>query len=250
MIRVAAIGDVHYDRHSRARLKAQFETLAERADLLLVAGDLTQSGEVEEAAALAADLSVVKAPVVVVLGNHDYHRDRQMEIMDLLAKTGITVLEGASATFRIKERTVGVVGLKGFGGGFTGACVTEFGEPEMKTFARHCKVQADILRAGLRNLNTDYRFVLLHFSPVEGTLFGEKKEIYPFLGSYLLAEAIDEAGVDGVFHGHAHLGVEKGFTPGGVPVRNVAQMVIRHAYKVYLFEKEPRNFSEAFSPPL
>jgi len=31
--------------------------------------------------------------------------------------------------------------------------------------------------------------------------------------------------------------LEKAATPGGVPVRNVAQMVIRHAYKIYTFQQ-------------
>jgi Icc-related predicted phosphoesterase len=236
VIRVAAVGDVHYDRHSRETLRAQFESLPEKADILLLAGDLTQSGAVEEAKALAHDLVNIAIPVVSVLGNHDYHQNNQNEIMSILRDVGVTPLEGSSAVFKIREQKVGVAGLKGFGGGFYGACITEFGEPEMKAFAHHCRAQSESLKAALANLESDYKFALLHFSPVEGTLLGERKEIYPFLGSYLLAEAIDAADVDGVFHGHAHLGSEKSETPGGVPVRNVAQMVIRHAFKVYHFE--------------
>ncbi len=237
MIRVAAVGDVHYDRHQRESLRSYFEELGDRADILLIAGDLTQSGAIEEAQALARDLAHVPIPVVAVLGNHDYHQNKQNEIMNLLKSVGVTPLEGQSAVFKVGKESVGIMGMKGFGGGFFGACVTEFGEPEMKAFAHHCKLQAEILRAGLHSLVSDYKIALLHFSPVEGTLLGEKKEIYPFLGSYLLAEAIDGGGVDGVFHGHAHHGAERSSTPGGVPVRNVAQMVIRHAYKIYVIEK-------------
>jgi Icc-related predicted phosphoesterase len=240
VIRVAAVGDVHYDRNSRNRLRTGFESLAGRADLLLIAGDLTQHGTVEEAKALAADLHGLAVPVVSVLGNHDYHSDQQGKIADLLRESGVTVLEGQSKQFTIRGFTVGVMGLKGFGGGFAGACVTEFGENEMKAFAHHGRVQADIMRRGLEALDTDYRFALLHFAPIEGTLLGEKREIFPFLGSYLLGEAIDAAQCDGAFHGHAHHGLEKGSTPGGVPVRNVAQMVIRHAYNIYSFETPRR----------
>jgi Icc-related predicted phosphoesterase len=236
VIRIAAVGDVHYDRNSRNRLRSHFETLNEKADLLLIAGDLTQSGSVDEAEALVHDLSFASVPVVTVLGNHDFHQNREEEIIQLMSNSGITTLEGGAATFNIRGKSVGIVGLKGFGGGFFGACITEFGEPEMKAFAHHCRAQAEVLRSGLEQLDTDYKFVLLHFSPVEGTLLGEKKEIYPFLGSYLLAEEIDRGKVNGAFHGHAHMGAEKASTPGGVPVRNVAQMVIRHAYKVYTFE--------------
>ena len=237
MIRVAAVGDVHYDRGSRGRLRPQFEDLGRKADLLFIAGDLTQSGAPEEAQALADDLRDLPVPVVIVLGNHDYHRDQEAQIRDLLKEAGAYVLEGASAIFEIRGASVGVFGMKGFGGGFGGASVTEFGEPETKAFARHARLQSDCLRAGLKGLDTEYRFALLHYSPVERTLHGEKREIYPFLGSYLLADAIDDAGCDGAFHGHAHVGTERGETPGGVQVRNVALPVIRHAYNVYHFEK-------------
>jgi Icc-related predicted phosphoesterase len=236
VIRIAAVGDVHYDRSSKNRLRDQFEALGDRADLLFIAGDLTQSGALEEAEALVHDLSFVPIPVVTVLGNHDFHQNKQEQILRSLRDIGVHALEGDAATFDIRSKSVGVMGLKGFGGGFFGACVTEFGEPEVKSFAHHSRAQAETLRKGLEKLNTDYRFVLTHFSPVEGTLLGERKEIYPFLGSYLLAEAIDAVRVDGAFHGHAHMGSERAATPGGVPVRNVAQTVIRHAYKIYTFD--------------
>ena len=252
MIRIAAVGDVHYDRNSRHRLRNHFETLRGRADLLLIAGDLTQTGTPEEAYALAQDLEGLSIPVVSVLGNHDYHSDRQDEIAEILRGVKVIVLEGETVSFRIGEKTAGVVGHQGYGGVFAGACVTEFGEPETKAFAHHAKVQAEILQAGLQNLETDYKFVLLHFSPIEATLMGEKRELYPFLGSYLLAEAIDSCGADAVFHGHAHFGSEKGLTPGGIPVRNVAQNVIRHAYNIYTFEsqrsREARQFSLELNP--
>ena len=240
MIRVAAVGDVHYGRNCRNRLKKYFEGLGERSDLLLIAGDLTQSGTIDEAEALVSDLKSASVPVLTVLGNHDYHSGREGEITALLREAGVGVLEGSTSVLSIRGLKVGVMGLKGFGGGFGGACCTEFGEPETKAFARFGKQQAGILLKGLtalRDQKLDYRFVLLHYSPIDGTLLGEKREIYPFLGSYHLADAIDEVGADGVFHGHAHYGTERGVTPGGVPVRNVAQMVIRHAFNVYSFER-------------
>lgn len=245
MIRIAAVGDLHYDRKSRNRLKGYFEALGEKADLLLIAGDLTQSGALEEAEALTDDLSSAPIPVIAVLGNHDYHQNLEVQIQEHLIQSGVVVLEGNSATFRIRDQSIGIMGLKGFGGGFFGACVTEFGEPETKAFAHHAKVQADILRKGLRELQTHYKFALIHFSPIEATLLGERREIYPFLGSYLLAEAIDAAGASAAFHGHAHFGTERGNTPGGIPVRNVALTVIRHAYHVYSFDSPKDKEDEA-----
>src|SRR6185503_16575923 len=132
---------------------------------------------------------------------------------------------------------VGIAGTKGFGGGFVGACGSDFGEPEMKAYMRHTHALAAGLRTALDSLRADVRIALLHYAPVPDTLEGERLEIYPFLGSYLFAEAIDAVGADLVIHGHAHAGTEKGVTAGGVRVRNVAEPVIRSAYRVYCFEQ-------------
>jgi Icc-related predicted phosphoesterase len=93
------------------------------------------------------------------------------------------------------------------------------------------------LRENLQELKTDHRIALVHYSPVEATLEGERREIFPFLGSYLLAQAIDSAGADLILHGHAHLGQEKGATARGIPVRNVAFPVIKRPFAVYQLEK-------------
>ena len=233
MIRVAAVGDVHAGVDSRGCLSPHFAHLPDRADLFLLAGDLTRHGDPEEAAVLVEEVRHLGVPTIAVLGNHDHHSDCADEIRELLEDGGITVLEGEGTVLAANGTRVGVAGTKGFGGGFAGACGSEFGEPEMKAFIRHTRSMADRLHDALAGLDADVRVALLHYAPVEDTLAGERLEIYPFLGSYLLAEAIDRAGADLVVHGHAHGGVEKGMTPGGIHVRNVAQPVIRHAYHVY-----------------
>ena len=238
MIRIAAVGDVHYDRRSAGRMAKYMASLEESADLLLLAGDLTQIGTPEEILPLCEDLAECPVPVVTILGNHDYQSDQQQRLTELLSRTGVTVLDGTSVSFQFGTCTVGIMGIKGFGGGFMGACGSDFGEPEMKNFIRFTKSQAETLRTGLLSLKTDYKVALTHYSPCEETLLGEKKEIYPFLGSYLLAEAIDQGGADIAFHGHAHKGAERGATPGGVPVRNVALPVIRHAFNIYCLNKD------------
>jgi Icc-related predicted phosphoesterase len=233
VIRVAAVGDLHYGIGSKDILRPSLEHLPQRADLLLLAGDLTRCGGTDEIKVLAGDLGKSQIPVVAVLGNHDYHSDREDEIRRILERADVRVLEGEAFTLDVDGVRVGIAGTKGFGGGFRGAHGTDFGEPEMKAFVGHTKMLADRLERALESLEADLRIALLHYSPIETTLEGERLEIYPFLGSYLLAEAIDNVGADLVFHGHAHHGTEKGRTPGGIPVRNVAQPVIRHSYQVY-----------------
>jgi Icc-related predicted phosphoesterase len=245
VIRIAAAGDLHVGPDSAGAVGEQLGAVAEKADVLVIAGDLTKSGLTEEAAALGSQLRDLAVRVVAVLGNHDHHSDRPNEIADLLRDAGVIVLEGEGVRVDTASGSVGVAGVKGFGGGFAGASGAEFGEPEMKAFIRHTKERAEALEAALTDLDTDVRIALMHYAPIRETLQGEPPEIFPFLGSYLLAEAVDRAGADLVVHGHAHRGTEHGVTPGGVHVRNVAQTVIRQAYAVYAFERPGRDRASA-----
>ncbi|MFG2603575.1 metallophosphoesterase [Streptomyces sp. NPDC048514] len=236
MIRIAAVGDIHMGPESQGTLRPSFETLPDCADILLLAGDLTRHGTPEEAAVVAREIKDLAVPVVAVLGNHDHHDERPEEVTAILRDAGAHVLEGQAAVVTCDGARIGVAGTKGFGGGFVGRCAGEFGEPLMKEFVRYTRRCADGLHAALKELgerNCDVRIALTHFSPVPDTLAGEPPEIYPFLGSYLLAEAIDTGGADLAVHGHAHAGTEHGMTSGGVRVRNVAQPVIGQAFHVY-----------------
>lgn len=237
MIRVAAVGDLHAGQDCDRVLPPGLREVSEAADLLLLAGDLTKCGLREEAGCLADALAEVDVPIVGVLGNHDYHADQVTEVTAELRRAGMHVLEGDSRVLDIGGTRVGIAGSKGFGGGFAGACGSDFGEPEMKAFINHTKALATRLGDELAALDTDVRIAVLHYSPIPETLQGERLEIYPFLGSYLLAEAIDRAGADLVVHGHAHAGSERGVTPGGVRVRNVALPVIKQPYRVFGFSQ-------------
>jgi Icc-related predicted phosphoesterase len=238
-VRIAAVGDIHMGEESRGLLRPAYETLADCADVLLLAGDLTRHGTADEAQVVADEIAGLPVPVVAVLGNHDHHGDCPEEIAAILTAGGATVLEGTSAVVQAGPHRLGIAGTKGFGGGFAGRCGSDFGEAEMKSFIRYSRNLADGLRGALAEVaDCDVRVALTHFSPVADTLAGEPLEIYPFLGSYLLAEAVDDAGADLALHGHAHAGTERGMTGGGVLVRNVAQPVIRRAFAVY--ELHPR----------
>ncbi|MFC7387067.1 metallophosphoesterase family protein [Sphaerisporangium rhizosphaerae] len=232
-IRVAAVGDVHLGEDLRGHYRRRLDGIEEHADVLMIAGDLTRHGTPEEGRVVAEEFRDLPIPVVTVLGNHDYQSDAEDEIVALLRDAGIQVLQDESTIIECGDLRLGVVGGKGFGGGFAGKCASEFGEPQMKAFVRHTREISELWHKALKSLETDHRVVLSHYSPVKDTLAGEPLEIYPFLGSYLLAEAVDAEGADLFIHGHAHSGVEKGLTPGGVRVRNVALPVLRRAYAVY-----------------
>lgn len=234
-LRLAAVGDLHLGLDRQGMLRDDFADIAAHADLLLLAGDLTQHGTAEEGRLLAEELAGMGVPSYAVLGNHDYHTGAEGAIVDALESAGVRVLEGEAAVCQVDGLRVGVAGVKGFGSGFAGACATEFGEPEMKAFVQVARESAARLANALAELEADVRVAVTHYAPVKDTLAGERPEIFPFLGSYLLGEAIDEGRCDLALHGHAHHGAEWGLTPGGVPVRNVARPVLRRPYKVYEF---------------
>jgi Icc-related predicted phosphoesterase len=236
-IRIAAVADIHLGEDLRGHYRAKLHGIEERADILLVGGDLTRHGTVKEGMVVADEFRDLPIPVVAVLGNHDYHSDATVEIRAILRDAGITVLHDDAAVMSLNGKQVGLVGGKGFGGGFAGKCASEFGEPETKAFVRHTREIAEKWLQALKGLDTDYKVVLSHYAPVKDTLTGEPHEIFPFLGSYLLAEAADAGGADLFVHGHAHSGVEKGMTPNGIRVRNVALPVLRRAYAVYILDE-------------
>ena len=241
MIRIAAVGDLHAGADAAAQLEQAFANVGEDADVLLLAGDLTRTGDPDEARVLADALRDAAIPVIAVLGNHDHHSDRADAVRDELGEVGVRVVEGDAQTIAVDGLTLGVAGVKGFGGGFEGACASEFGEPETKAYIRHTKDRAEALERSLATLEASVRVALMHYSPIRATLEGEHPEIFPWLGSFLLAEACDRGGANLVVHGHAHGGRERGRTPAGIPVRNVALPVLGRPYAVYTLERSAED---------
>jgi Icc-related predicted phosphoesterase len=218
-VKVIICGDkVHLtgEVHTEERREAVAEVVAEILPGAEVRNELTVC---ELSQAFPPEV-IIEIPVVAVLGNHDYHAHQHDQVRRELEQVGVAVLEGESVTFNLNGRTLGIAGTKGFGGGFAGACGHAFGEPEMKEFIYVTERMALRLEENLRALQTDYRIALLHYAPVKETLAGERLEIYPFLGSYLLAEA-------------------------PIPVRNVALPLIKRPYVIYELQGAPQSAPES-----
>jgi Icc-related predicted phosphoesterase len=231
IVRIAAAGDIHCRPEDRERVRSEFDDLRGETDLVLLAGDLTTHGEPEQAAVLAEACADLGAPVVAVLGNHDWHCDRAGEVAAVLRDAGITVLDRGHCVARVAEDVeVGVVGAKGFVGGFEGSHLPDFGEPLLRAVYRDTSADVEALREGLRAVALcPVRIVLLHYAPTEDTLAGEPPGIWPFLGTDRLAAPIAEHEPDLVLHGHAHAGTFEG-SVGGVPVRNVSVPVLQRPF--------------------
>jgi Icc-related predicted phosphoesterase len=224
-IRVAAAGDVHASEAERIRVEAAFGGLEAGTDLVLLAGDLTTCGDPDEAAVLADACRSLPIPVCAVLGNHDWHLSRTHEVVSVLTDAGVRVLERSSISFDVGGSEVGVVGLKGFVGGFPDYVLPDFGEPLLRQVYGETTDDVIALDRGLEEIaHCDLRIVLLHYAPTPTTLEGEPQAIWAFLGSDRLATPIAERRPDLVLHGHAHAGTFEGFI-GRVPVYNVATPV-------------------------
>src|SRR5919201_5554959 len=232
-IRVAAAGDIHSSPETQDRLAAAFARVEPEVDLFLLAGDLTTLGEPEQAESLAAICRALEVPVVAVLGNHDWHGNRVDEIIAALEGAGVTMLNPGTMTCIVDGATVGVVGTKGFVGGFPDSQLPDFGEPILRQVYRDTTADVDAIAAGLDAIDhCDHRIVLLHYAPTTTTLDGEPRVIWAFLGTDRMAPPIGEHRPDVVLHGHAHRGTFEGFI-GDVPVYNVALEVMQRDFFVF-----------------
>jgi Icc-related predicted phosphoesterase len=244
VIRIAAAGDLHASEATRERVERAFEKVAAESDVILLAGDLTTTGEVVQAQVVADACSVIDVPVFAVLGNHDYHAGQSSEIAAAISAAGVHVLDRSSCTCDLNGLDLGVVGTKGFIGGFPGSTLPDFGEPLMREVYAETTHEAEAIARGLQAIvHCDLRIVLLHYAPVQATVEGEPEGIHLMLGSDRLATPIAEFGADLVVHGHAHAGSFEGCI-GKIPVYNVAVHVTGRDF--WIFELEgARGRSEA-----
>jgi len=226
-MRIAAVGDLHCRADTRRNIAVALRGVDQEAEVLLLAGDLTDHGTPEEALWLAEELSQVKMERVAVLGNHDYESGQDAAVRKALGDAGVHVLDGDAW----EVNSFGVAGVKGFAGGFDQAQLQRFGEEALKAFVDACINEELKLEKALFRLRTKHRIALLHYAPCRPTLEGEPLEIFPFLGATRLAGPIDQLRPNLAIHGHAHRGTLRGATGGGVPVFNVALPVLRRLEK-------------------
>ena len=225
-VRVAAVGDLHCTKASQGAFQPWLARAADSADVLLLAGDLTDYGLSEEARILAKELSSTRIATIAVLGNHDVESGAEDEITRILTDAGVIVLNGDAC----EVHGIGFAGIKGFCGGFGRRALGPWGEAIIKQFVHEAIDQALKLEAALARLRTSQRIVLLHYSPIQQTVEGEPLEIYPFLGSSRLEEPLGQYPLSLVVHGHAHRGQPEGRTKTGVPVYNVSMQLLAHTF--------------------
>lgn len=226
---VASIGDLHVSEDKAHSFRELFGEISQKANVLVLCGDLTDTGKVKEAEILAEDLRACSVPVIAVLGNHDYESDQVEKVTEILKSAGVHLLDGQS----YEMDGVGFVGVKGFIGGFGKRMLSAFGESCIKHLVAESVNEAMRLENAMRTVRSERAVVVLHYAPIAETSEGEPLEIFPFLGSSRLAETIDRFKVSAVVHGHAHRGKYAGHTPGGAPVYNVAYHIEKPTGRPY-----------------
>jgi uncharacterized protein len=232
-VRLAAAGDLHAREGMEQQLRESFDQLRGKADLILLAGDLTTCGDPKEARVLAEAYGDLDIPAIAVLGNHDWHLDRADEVSAVLSDAGVVVLDRAPTIVEAAGLRIGIAGAKGFVGGFPGSHLPDFGEPALRMVYAEATAEIKGIARGLQEISTcDLRIVLLHYSPTEQTLAGEPEGIWAFLGTDRMAAPIREHEPDLVLHGHAHVGSLEG-SIGSVPVYNVSVPVIGKDFWVF-----------------
>jgi Icc-related predicted phosphoesterase len=228
-LRIAAVADLHVRGSEKGKWVEYFKEVSKKADVLLICGDLTDTGDENEAMALNEDLKSCTIPVLAVLGNHDFEKGRQKLIRQILQNERLKILDGEATVIN----NIGFAGVKGFGGGFDGNMLSKFGEDAIKIFVKEAVDEALNLDRALSRLDEENenikKVVLLHYAPISATVSGEPETVYPFLGSSRLAEPLTRRKVIVAFHGHAHKGTFEGEAPGGVKIYNVARSILTRA---------------------
>jgi Icc-related predicted phosphoesterase len=225
--RIAAIGDLHIWGKVRPSLFPEFESLRERADVLVFTGDITNNGMIVQAERAAELFALAQIPIVAVMGNHDRRALlRTPRYCAILERAGVHFLDGTTFTMSGRAGRLGFAGVNGSGGGFwPDEGPDTFSRRAAQLLAVRARREASKLEQAVASLDTDLKVVVTHVAPTMSTLRGEPKAKFWILGNSEFGRVIDRHDVDMVFHGHAHRGNPFGVTIGGTPVCNVAKNV-------------------------
>jgi len=105
--RLAAAGDLHCRQDQHGRFRELVKMVNGEAEGLVLAGDLTDHGLLDEAKTLAEAFALLRVPCAAVLGNHDFEGGAVRELCKILGEAKIEVLDGDHTIF---DRRLGIAG--------------------------------------------------------------------------------------------------------------------------------------------
>ena len=202
---IGAIGDLHIGKENLPR---NFHSIVnQECDLLLIAGDLTDYGKVDEIHKLDQILNRISVPTVAVLGNRDSYSGNEDLLKEVLEKhSHVYLLDGDYQSFSFEDMKVGIVGTRGCGGGLDKDTADVYEDTFSEPLRR--EVASINYASGLMDEDTpDVRIALLHYLPYHDNL-GETFEGMDVLqGNVYLGGELDKHNFALTLHGHAHRGV-------------------------------------------
>lgn len=222
---IGALGDVHWKQGLELMRRSQ-KDLAE-TDLLLLAGDITDSNNLEGySEVLGALREMSDAEILAVFGNEEYDTSRQ----DYRERFRILFLDDEVKDLQFDDIKVRIVGS-------TGSLdrPTWWQRNNVPDIWRRYKDRVLKVSGLLERGDADLLVLLTHYAPTYATLEGERQGAFPEMGSNLFESIILEKRPDLVIHAHAHKGRRQAlltkrqrsledFSANGaeVPVYNVA----------------------------
>jgi Icc-related predicted phosphoesterase len=223
VVRIAALGDLHCSKSSQGTLQPLLAKAGESAELVVIAGDLTDYGLPDEARILARELTAVRVPVIAVLVNHDFESGKADEVRQILGEAGTTILDGDIC----ETHGIGIAGVKGFGGGFGQRALAPWGETTIKQFVHEAVDEALRLETALARIGPMPIVALLHYSPIIQTVEASRWRFIRFDRAVSKSRSIRTGCLS---HSHAHRGHLEGKTAIGVPVYNVSMQLLARCF--------------------
>ena len=188
LMRIAAFSDLHIWGPVPNWISVEFAGLHEKADVLVIAGDITNNGLMAQAERAANLLRTVQIPIVAVVGNHDRRTPRPARFRELIESSGVTFLNGT--TFEVGDDvSIGFAGVQGSGGGFWPVEGPDtLPRRTAQALAVRSRREASRLDAALESLDTDVKIVVTHVSPTLTTLQTEPKFKFFLLGEQRISQ--------------------------------------------------------------
>ena len=211
-VSIFAVADIHAPHNLKLFHKA-LEAITTSPDLILLAGDTVEKGNVKEFSNVLDLLDKWECPFLSVFGNEEYD-----QLFDRFKSEypQVQFLDDEILNLRIKGVSLSVVGTRG-----SLDRLTKWQARNRPEFRQIFRRRIETIAKLLRTARADFIVLLSHYAPTYRTMQGEDTRFYSYLGSNRFEEVIQQNKPDLVIHGHIHHGITGTFVDT-IPVWNVS----------------------------